>query len=225
MSTLLNTPVIGLEDVQRAAFYVFFANMNNVLEEIADYWKDRDERFDEVTGRTTSPTTLETIPDGNFHEGHKPSLIQSDPSGYPNLAVFAMRAEPSPESQSFDQMDAWLNQILVEIMVKASDEDTVNRRVQRMTEAVVICLRQNQTLGGAITGLENSPSVTISDVFALPSDTANGGYGDRLLWQGAAIQWQIRKDAVTPPPGGSIFSNASKTDYSQFVGLDIDQAP
>ena len=214
--TLLDTPLVGLEDLQRAAFYVLFEGMNDALSNIAAYWAPRDIEFDTATGRTTAPTVLEAILPANFHEGHKPSLINGVPENYPNVAVFAMSASPSAESDTLDQMESWSDLILVEIMVKGTDEDVVNRRIQRTTEAAIICLRLNPTLGGAVTGFESSPEVDISDVFALKSDAANGGYGDRLIWQGSAVQWRVRKDSITPP-SGSIFAQSSKTDYSKYI--------
>lgn len=216
MSTLL-TPAVGLEDLQRASFYVLFESMNTVIRQVSVYWNNKDARFDVVTGRKTSPTTIESIPNNNFHEGHRPSLIQSDPSGYPNIAVFAMRADPSSESNLLDQVDSFSDSILIEIMVKAEDEVVVNRRIQRTTEAAAIAIRNNQTMGGAATGLETAPSVIISDVFALKSNASKGGYGTRYIWQGSALQYKIRKDAILPGPDGNIFAGTGQTDYSSFI--------
>jgi hypothetical protein len=220
MSTLLKTPVVGLEDIQRAAFYVFFEHFNAVLSEVEAYWDSRDQIFDQRTGRSTYPTTLEPIAADNFHEGHKPSLILNNPDGYPNLAVFANTAAPSSEDTQLDQIDSWLDMMVVEIMVKADDEDSVNRRIQRTSEAAVICLRRNPTLGGAIDGLESSPTLAISDVAAVRTNaqgTSSGDYGPRFLWQGSQIQWRVRKDSLAPGNLGSIFAGASQTDYSQYI--------
>lgn len=220
MSTLLATPVVGLEEIQRAAFYVFFESFNTILSEVKAYWDPRDVQFDAVTGRETSPTTLEPIPNDNFHEGHKPSLVLGVPSNYPNLAVFATRASPSSENRSFDQITSWSDSVLVEIMVKALDEDTVNRRVQRTVEAAVLSLTMNPTLGGAVTGLEDAPIVNISDVFAVTTNDqvpSGGDYGQRFVWQGASMQWNVTKDSAPSGPDGDIFQKASTTDYSQFI--------
>lgn len=217
MSTLITTPVVGLEDIQRAAFYVFFEHFNQVLAEVQSSWNGKDTVFSQRTGRTPTPTVLEPISNDNFHEGHKPSLVRGTPDAYPNLAVFAMRADPSGENDQFDQIDSWSDSLLIEIMVKAEDEETVNRRIQRTTEAAIICLRHNPTLGQAVTGLETAPTVIISDVFALKTVANDGGYGKRFIWQGSAIQVRIRKDAIAPPPIGEIFSKASSIDYSQHI--------
>lgn len=216
MTTLL-TPAVGLEDLQRASFYVLFESVNIVIPQVSAYWNAKDARFDVVTGRKTSPTSIEPIANDNFHEGHRPSLILSDPTGYPNLAVFAMRADPSSENNQLDHFDSFSDSILIEIMVKANDEIVVNRRIQRTTEAVAIAIRNNQTMGGACTGLETAPSVIISDVMAMKSNASKGGYGQRYIWQGSALQYRIRKDAVLPGLDGDIFAGTGQTDYSRFI--------
>lgn len=224
--TLIDTPLVGLEDLQRAAFYVFFEGMNNALIEIQAYWLTRDVEFNNVTGRGLSPTVLEAIPNANFHEGHKPSLIKADPSFYPNLAVFATQAHPLPEGDRFDHMDSWLDSLLVEVMVKGDDEETTNRRIQRTVEAAVMCLRRNPTLGGAIFGLQTAPTIIISDLFAVNSPSQGGAYagerktapvGQRYLWQGAQIQFRIPKDSITPSSGPGTFAGASQIDYSSQI--------
>jgi hypothetical protein len=221
--TLLDTPLVGLEDIQRAAFYVFFEGMNRALDQIQAYWAQKDQIFSGRTGIELPETTLEQIPPTNFHEGHKPSLVKGDPEDYPNLAVFATQATPSAESDRFDQMDSWFDSILVEIMVKATDEETVNRRCHRTAEAVVLCLRRNINLGGAVTGIVAAPSISLGDVFAVRSTSEGGGYqgqagsGGRYIWQGASVQFRVQKDSVLPSGGADVFASASRVDYGQNI--------
>jgi hypothetical protein len=226
--SLVSTPLVGLEDLQRAAFYTFFEGMNNSLIEISDYWAARDIIYDQRVGTSLAPTVLEPIPATNFHEGHKPSLINASPEDYPNLAVFAMQANPAPESNRYDQIDAWLNSLLVEVMVKGTAEDETNRRIQRMVEATVLCIRRNPTLGGASYGIANTPSIVISDLFAVRSSSQGGAYpgqpgdlltptGGRYVWQGAQIQFRIQKDSSPPSSGPGTFAEASQIDYSQHI--------
>lgn len=234
--TLLNTPLVGLEDLQRAAFYVFFEGMNNAIDEISDYWIPRDQEFDQLTGSSFSPIALEHISNENFHEGHKPSLLRGSPENYPNLTVFATQADPSAENSRFDQIDSWLNSLLVEVMVKApapnpqdqSSETICNRRIQRTAEAVVLCLRRNQNLGGANYGLNQWPSILISDISAVRSPSQGGAYpgqqgssgartGERYVWQGAAIRFRIQKDAIPALSGAGTFAESSQIDYSKYI--------
>lgn len=227
--SLVSTPLVGLEDLQRATFYVFFEGMANSLNEIEAYWADRDVIYDERVGTTLAPTILEPIPNSNFHEGHKPSLINGSPEDYPNLAVFAMQASPAPESIKYDQIDAWMDNLLVEVMVKGQSEDETNRRIQRTVEAAVLCVRRNPTLGGATYGIATTPSIVISDLFAVRSTSQGGGgyvgqpgdsgaaTGGRYVWQGAQIQFRIQKDSSPPSSGQGTLADASQIDYSQHI--------
>lgn len=223
-TTLLNTPLVGVEDLQRAAFYVFFESMNNAIDEISGYWAPRDVEFNAATGRVLSPTVIEYIAPDNFYEGHKPSLIRGKPELYPNLAVFVTQAAPSPFDQGLDWGDSWIITILVEVMVKGSNEDETNRRIKRTTEAAILCLRRNMALGGATDGYVAAPLVTISDLFALQSISQGGAYpseggsGARYLWQGAQITFRIQKESIQEPSSGpGTFAGASQRDYSQFI--------
>ena len=221
--SLISTPVIGLADLQRAAFFVFVEGMENALEEIAAYWLPRDQHYDLMMGTTLAPTILESIPVSNFHEGHKPSLINGMPDNYPNLAVFATQANPSPQDQGLDQEDSLIDTLLVEVMVKGNAEDETNRRVQRTVEAAVMCLRRNSTLGGAIDGYVAAPNVIISDLFAVRNVSQGGAYpgeggtGGRYLWQGAQITFRLQKESVIPSSGPGTFAGASQVDYSANI--------
>jgi hypothetical protein len=222
--TLLETSVVGLEDFQRAAFYVFFEGMNNALAVIEAYWQPRDQTFNDRTGRDIPPTTLEPFPNDNFHEGHRPSLVNGTPENYPNLTVFATQAVPSPFDQGLDVEDSWIETLLVEVMVKGSNEEETNRRIQRATEAAVMCIRRNMGLGGATDGYTAAPSVVISDLFAVRSISQGGAYpgekgsGARYLWQGSQITFRVQKESVQQPSDGSdTFAKASTVDYSAQI--------
>lgn len=222
--TLIQTSVVGLEDFQRAAFYVFFEGMNNTLTEIESYWAERDQIFNTRTARDIPPTTLEPIPNDNFHEGHKPSLVNGTPEGYPNLAVFATQAAPSPYDEGLDVEDSWIDTLLVEVMVKGLSEEETNRRIQRTTEAAVMCLRRNMGLGGATDGYTAAPGIVISDLFAVRSASQGGAYtgelgsGARYLWQGSQITFRVQKESTQQPSDGpDTFAKASTVDYSAQI--------
>lgn len=220
--TLLKTPTVGLEDLQRTVFYMFVGGMNNALDAVSEYWEPRDQLYDEKMGTHYAPTTLEWIPCDNFHEGHKPSLVNGLPEIYPNLSVFAMQATPAAEDPALDEYNAWLDNLLVEIMVKGLEEVETNRRVQRTAEAAVLCLRRNLNLGGATHGIVEAPSVVISDLFAVRSISQGGAYpgeaasGGRYVWQGAQINFRVQKDAVLPR-GSEPFADSSQVDYSKYI--------
>jgi len=218
MTTLVNSATLGLEDIQRAAVYVLYDGINDVLSEIEAAFAPSDQEFASKLGRTYEPTTLESVQPENFHEGHTPSLINSPVEGYPNIAVMAYVASPSPTDSQYDHQTIYLDQLVIETMVKSIDSEAeVNKRARRMTEAVNVCMMRNQTLNGMVQGFDTAPTVRISDVFTRKERTS---YGPEWFWQGSRLEYVVRKEAVHRPPSssGSIFRTP------QPVGLNIDQA-
>jgi hypothetical protein len=206
MNTLVHTPLLGLEDIQRQAVYVLMGELNTVLVEVQGAFADSDRDFAAKMNRPYEPTTLEMVEDQNFHEGHTPSLINSDIDGYPNVSVMAYRAAPSPADAQYDHQTIYLDQLVIDTMVKSiTSEEEVNRRARRMTEAVNICLMRNQTLNGIVQGFDSSPTIRISDVFTRKERTS---YGPEWFWQGSRLEYAVRKEAV----------------HASLAGLNIDQA-
>lgn len=216
MSTLITTPLVGLEQIQREAFIVLFEGLNGTIAEIESAMHESDEAIATLTEQPYAETLIERIANENFYEGHIPSLIKAPVDRYPNCAVMAVRATPGAGSDQLDQLTAYRDQIFVEIMAKsAMSEVEVNRRVRRTAEAVNVCMMRNQTLNGIVHGFDSAPIVNISDVFTRKERTS---YGPHWYWQGARLEYAVRKEAVHPSSSpGSIF----RADQSQY---DIDQA-
>jgi hypothetical protein len=120
-------------------------------------------------------------------------------------------------SDQYDQIDVYRDNLFVEIMVKATQdegEEIVNRRVQRTAEAVNICILRNETLNGIVAGFDTAPTLRLSDVFTRKERTA---YGPEWFWQGARLEYAVRKEATHPSLSpGSIFGNVP----SGHLGID-----
>lgn len=214
MATLSDTPILGLEIVQRQALFMLMDNVNPVLEEVNFFMQELDEELADKTGVPFVPTTVEEIAPQNFVEGHRPSLISAPLENYPNCAVWAVRAQPTPGSNDFDQLSVHSDVIYIEIMVKSIEsEEMVNRRIHRTTEAVHIVMNQDRTLNGTVSGYLTDPVIDISDVFTRKGRTS---YGQHWFWQGARLQYSVRKEAVYPPSS----TGSSFRDRPQF---SIDQ--
>ena len=212
--TTLTAPITGLELVQREAFFVLFDALNVAIGEIEEVMQISDEDFAIRTGREYIPTTVERIAPEHFYEGHRPSLIKAPVDNYPNCAVWSVRATPTAESDSLDQLSSYRDLMYVEVMVKSIvSEEEVNRRILRTIESVNICIMRNPTLNGSVSGLITDPTLDVSDVFTRKERT---GYGAEWFWQGARLEYAVRKEAVIPSSPGSVF-RAAQTDYSRFI--------
>lgn len=214
MTTLITTTLIGMEEVQRVVWNQLYDGLNTALSDVADYFEDQDEELWVKTGNVLMdfvPTTLETIEPENFYLGHVQSLVRDAPiTKFPNCCVFTVQAVAAANSAQLDQLEAYRDQVVVEVMVKSDkDEQEVNRRALRTAEAVNITLQRDTSLGGKIHGFENAPTVIIGDVFIRKETTA---YGPEWYWQGVRLEYAIRKEAELPSSAGSVFRD-----------IDIDQ--
>lgn len=210
MTTIINLPTIGIEAIQRAAFKQLFDGLNGALAQMAMFMDTSDQEIALLTGREYVPTALEPVALTNFYEGHRPSLINAAIEKYPNCSVMANQATPAT-LDLIDQADAYRCNLFVEIMAKTTDsEETVNRRVQRMAEAVNITLMADQSLGGVVTSFDSPPVVVVGDVFVRKEKTS---YGAEWLWQGARLEYAVRKEASRPSSNGAF-----------LPAFDIDQA-
>jgi len=214
MATLITNTLIGIEEVQRAVWDQLYDGLNVALEDVATYFEDQDQDIWEKTGNDPllfTPTTLETIEPENFYLGHVQSLVRDAPiTKFPNCCVFTTQAVPAANSIQLDQLEAYRDQVIVEVMVKSdTDEQEVNRRALRTAEAVNITLQRDTSLGGKIHGFESAPNVIIGDVFIRKETTA---YGPEWYWQGVRLEYAVRKEAELPSSAGSVFRE-----------IDIDQ--
>jgi hypothetical protein len=192
----------GLEQVQRAAFLKLFDNLNDAIQAVQTNWDTSDSTLAAHTGRTYTPLVIEQIAPENFHEGHRPSLIKAPIDNYPNISIYGVRATPNPESALHDHKNVWNNLLFIEVMCKSTSSDAedppdaeeiVNRRLVRTCEAVHAVMDDNPTLGGVVTGYEGDLSMSISDVFTRREQTH---YGPVWYWQGARLEYVLRKDSV-----------------------------
>lgn len=213
MSLLVDQGTTGLEEIQREARYVLMDNLNDAIDQVESYWVPKDEALALRLGIDYVPTVLERVAPENFHEGHRPSLINAPIEQYPNVAAMCFRATPSAESAAYDQMESYRDVLWVEVMVKSEvSEEECNRRVQRMATAVNLCMMSHTTLNGIVSGMDTAPTTNVSDLFKRKEKS---GYGQDWFWQGARLDYTVRKEAVNPPSStGSFF----RTPY------EIDQA-
>jgi hypothetical protein len=213
--SIVGTPKIGFEEIQRGALRLLFAEVNDAIAEVSTDMATDDQLLALEMGQTYVPTTVELIDPKNFYEGHRPSLIDAAASRYPNCSVWALRAAPSVDSGSFDQVDINVISLFIEIMVKdLESEENVNRRLSRTVEAVHAVIAKDPTLGGVVSGLNTDPIIELADVFTRKdrggSDTGQGAraaYGSTWFWQGARLTYAVRKETGMSS-AGSFFRSA-----------------
>lgn len=217
MTTQVDLPTTGMERVEREALIVLLETVNDALPAQIALWEELDQHLADMRGIDYEPTNLEPIPAEHFHQGYKPSLINADIEEYPNIAVICDDAGPSGGREETDQIDNYGLRLIVEVMVKADDEELCNRRIKRTADAVNICMMSNPTLRGTIHGFESTPSINLSEVFLRKEETS---YGPEWCWQGARIEYTVRKESQIPSGDFAFIASNSPSDPA---GYDIDQ--
>jgi hypothetical protein len=196
--SLKSSTIIGLEQIQREAFFVLFDGLNDAIDQVQADMDGSDQDFATKTGRDYEELTIEHIAPSEFYEGHRPSLVTSPIENYPNCSVWAASARVSNESEYMDHTDIFLNELYVEVMVKSTPteaESVVNRRCIRTAEAAHFCLLNNPSLNGIVTAFTAMPTVNLSEVFKRQEST---GYGEEWYWQAARLDYLILKEANKP---------------------------
>lgn len=212
---MITTPLIGLGDVQRAALILLYRKLNSIAEEVNDIYRADDEATAALFGRPYTPVTIEPIRSENFFEGHHPSLLRAGIDRFPSCSAWSVRATPAANSMVSDHAAVYSDLLYVDLMVKAIENETLaNLRAQRMAEAANVCLMQDPTLGGRVTGFLSDPTIKIGDIQIKRENTT---YGDVWYWQPVRLEYLVRKDAQNPSvsPGRLFFKG---------IPYDIDQA-
>lgn len=193
----------GIEETQRSALIRLFDGVNAAITEREAMGRVSDEALANHMGVTYVPLEVELIDNLNFYEGHRPSLIKAPIDKYPNLSIWGVRATPHVESASSDHTNITNVLLFIEVMCKAIEEGDVNKRLVRTVEAVNSVMQEDPTLGGGVTGFTSDPTLNLSDVFVRREQTS---YGDLWYWQGARLEYVVRKDSNLPSSSdGTIF--------------------
>lgn len=195
--TLLTDETTGLEQLQRAALEILHTELNTQLATVQGIWDSRDQAFFAAMGQIPRIISLEPIQDNNFYSGLKPSLIERGPDFFPSVAVMAYAAGSGGDT-GIDQAYGVADKMAIETLVKAGywrDDDItgegetiVQGRIQRTTDAILSVIAQNRTLGGLVAHITDTPSVLISEPFAVTEPRTGKWY-----WQGSRIDLTITR--------------------------------
>jgi hypothetical protein len=195
---------LGMERFAREVLVLLAANLDTELDTQDAKWNTLDEELAIALGKEYIACASDKVLGENYVMGHKPSLIEAPIEKYPNIAV--MSYESFPSSDQGDQYFGVTTSLFVETMVidgpykeglpgqfSEFGEDLVNRKVQRMTEAINAIVAANRTLGGVAFEIGTPPRVRISDCFRRKENT---GSGADYYWQMARLEYTINKIAA-----------------------------
>jgi hypothetical protein len=190
MSGMLLDSSLGLEEISQRVLKILAAEINDEIDVQMAAADSRDQELAEILQRPYHGTTvLERIEPENMHLGHRMSVVEAPMEGFPNLCVMAWKADPLAQ-MGLDQVDFYNDQVYVEVLVKADDEDTVNKRAHRTAEAVHAVINRHRNLDGLVLDISDTPSVLVSDLFPRRE---KAGSGATWWMQGARLEYAVTK--------------------------------
>lgn len=190
---------LGLERIQYEVLVLMINNLNTALTAQDALWSTLDADMATLRGVDPIIVTSDHVLPENFYPGHKPSLIEAPTDKYPNICVMAWNSGES--SDQGDQYEGNLIDVYIEAMVidgpfpqaqefDPTAEDRVNKKVQRMTEAIHNVMISNRTLGGITFEISDSPRVVLTECLRR---RAIKGHGEDYYWQMVRFDYSINK--------------------------------
>jgi hypothetical protein len=208
---------IGLEEAQVCALVQVVENLDVALTRQSDAWDVVDQELALKLKTRYRRTVLERPPHGCIYPGVRGGVLDMPWDRFPALYVMADQASPKAESASFDQsLRAYAINLYVEGFVRSDafnyddkperifHEGVVDRRVKRTINAIIECIEQDPTLGGAVQPLP-APTAGQTDSFTLQGHEPRDKTKKRVF-AGLRIAWTLdtysaRLDALQPVPG------------------------
>jgi hypothetical protein len=184
----------GMELIETEAIKILYNELNTELQAVQERWEERDIQINQLIGIEPVTVEQEFVVEGNYYLGNNPSLITSPIDKYPNVCAICDSAEQS--DNEYDQFNNYDCVLAIEIMCKSLyNESEVNRRAQRMLEAVHNVMMRNSTLNGIIEGFNSDPAAALTDVFTR-SDHPQGE--SDWYWRAGRIEYTISRHAIIP---------------------------
>lgn len=199
MSLLLGHE-IGMERVTREVIVLLTNNLGAALDTEDAKWVTLDQQLATLLHTDYVKCVSDKPSPENFHPGHRPSLIEAPIEGFPNVSAMAYQSLAS--SDIGDQYEGSKITLFIEAMVidgpydpqttgfQVQGEDLVNRKVQRMAEAIHNVMISNRTLGGIVFEINDVPIVLVTECMRRREDL---GHGADYFWQMVRFEYRINK--------------------------------
>lgn len=188
-------PGNGLELISRQAVITLTASLNDEINSVSAHWAPLDIELATLRGLTYASCPMQEVANNHIHQGHRPSLINAPLTEFPNVSCMAYKA--MPDAEQLDTIDKFSNSLYIECFVHGTEEEgeeTVNKRIQRLTESIVNVIARDNRLGGNFLNIQRPPIISIGDLFVRKEEK---GRGPRFLWQGSRLEYMV--DVYTEP--------------------------
>lgn len=198
--TVLLGHEIGMERIAREVIVLLSDNLSAALDAEDAKWATLDQQLAAKLQVEYSSCVSNKVKASNFYPGHRPSLIEASIDKYPNVSAMAYQSVSSTDVG--DQYEGSKITLFIESMVidgpyesqttgfSPKGEDLINRKVQRMSEAIHNVMISNRTLGGIIFEISDTPLVMVTECMRRREGL---GTGADYYWQMVRFEYKINK--------------------------------
>jgi len=192
------------ELAQRAAKGQIAKFLPDLTEQLQGIWDRRDKEFSEVLGYQYIKLVIPTVKEENIRAGIEVmSLIDAPIEVLPTVLIYARNGN-SYQIQE-DQFDTSSINLTIEILCNegpVKEEKThskeglalmsiLDSKIQRLTDAVHLCIKKDSTLSGSVGQIEKPPKITTSLPWARKENI--NATGENYIYQGKQLDYVFQK--------------------------------
>lgn len=197
---------IGFENelIQRAAKAQIITYLPNLTSQIQEIWDRRDKEFSEKLNTAYKKLSIPKVKEENIYAGiESMSLIEAPLDRWPSILVYARNSTAYQYQE--DQYDTSSVKFCIEILCNQGPIETgevhkkegfqamevLDSKIQRLTDAVYMCIQRDKTLSGSIGQIEKPSSITTS----LPwvRKEKENATGKSYIFQGKQLEFIVQK--------------------------------
>jgi hypothetical protein len=196
---------IESEQIQRAAKAQIMNYLPEITEQLQTVWEHRDKEYIEKIGGSYKRLVIPSVEKKHFFTGTKHiSVLKADLDLWPFVITYASDAKPYAIQE--DQFDTYSVPLCVEIFCCNGPienetelhtergweiEQELDSMLQRLSDAVLMCIRKDPSLGGVVGQIEKPNNATTS----LPWSRKEAGTetGNYYIFQGKQFDFTVQK--------------------------------
>jgi hypothetical protein len=192
------------ELIQRAAKAQIIKYLPKLTEELQNIWNHRDKEFEEFMGEAHTKLEIPKVEKENIRAGIEcMSLIEAPLERWPSILVYARNGTPYTIQEDQFSTESFTLDIEILCSIGPVKEKEVHNKeglalmeeldsqIQRLSDAVYLCIQKDKTLSGSVGQIEKPPKVTTSLPWARKeSATATG---ETFIFQGKQLDFQVQK--------------------------------
>ncbi len=196
------------ELIQRAAKAQIITYLPEITERQQNLWDLRDKEFVEKIGGSYKKLNIPKVEKENIRSGIEVmSLIEAPLERWPSILIYARNS--SAYQYQEDQFDTVNISLYIEVLCNEGPIKTeeihnkeglegmqlLDSKIQRLSDAIYLCVKKDPSLSGTIGEIEKPPKVTTSLPWARKEE-GKTNIGESFIFQGKQFDFTVQKVQV-----------------------------